>query len=300
MSERREQKSKMVKMQIAPISRWEVFLMAVHVRKVKDPILKLLARKIRALEAMKNRVRTLILGSSHAQMGYIAQDGEFNLGSSYQDMYYTYEFYRRYCRTTALENIVVFYSVFSQGSMLIRTRDARSCAGFKAVAGIDWEDMALAEAMKLNRLCRPFSRKATQFLSSHPLQKDDCGNEYDYIPVRTPKASDRALAHLKNNSRDFDMTTWLVKLVEEAGRRRQKVFVVIPPATSGYRAALPSGMLLFDNVRKAISAFPDVKLLDFYDDMDFCDGDFIDWDHLSSTGAAKLTAKIRCELAPKQ
>lgn len=297
MSERREQKSKMVKMQIAPISLWEAFLLAVHVRKVKDPILKLLSRKIRALAATKDRVQTLILGSSHAQMGYRANEGEFNLGAAYEDLYYTYELYDRYKDAPALENIVVFYSVFSQGSMLIRTRDARSCVVFKTVAGIDWEDVELAEAMKLNRLCRPFRRKAAQFLSSHPLQKDDFGNEYDYIPVRTPKASDRALAHLKNNDRDFDMTAWLVKLIEEAARRKQKVFIVIPPATSGYRAALPSGQSLFDNVRKAMSKFPDVRLLDFYGDIDFVDGDFIDWDHPSPAGAAKLTAKIRREMA---
>lgn len=287
----------MVRNATSQVSALELMMMALHLKKVKCPVLKHLVRKTRALDGMKDRVKTLILGSSHAQMGWTAERDEFNMGLGYQDLYYTYHLYKRYMDCPNLKNIVVFYSVFSQGHQLIRTRDARACVSFKVVAGIEYSDMAMSAALHLGWLEGVYSRKAKRWQGKHPAIVGDLGNENDYIPAMTPSAKDRALPHLKNNSRDFDMTAFLNLMATEMEKRGQKLFVVIPPATVEYRQALPDANELFSEIKKCVSRHGNAKLLDHYGDDGFCDdGDFIDWDHLSRKGAIKLTAKIRSEM----
>lgn len=275
----------------------ERLMMAWHLKRIKCPVLKFLARKIRAFDAVKDRVHTLVLGSSHAQMGWVAERDEFNMGLGYQDLYYTYHLYKRYMDCPNLKNIVVFYSVFSQGHQLIRTRDARACVSFKVVAGIEYSDEVASVALRLNRLEGVYRRKARQWLKAHPAIVDDLGNENDYIPALTPSAKDRALRHLKNNRRDFDMTAFVNLMATEMEKRGQKLFVVIPPATFAYRQALPGADVLFSRIRGCVSRLGNAMLMNHYEDDDFLDdGDFIDWDHLSRKGAIKLTAKIRSEM----
>ena len=279
------------------VSLVEYLVLLTHLKRIKCPVLKFLARKIRAFDAVKDHVHTLILGSSHAQMGWVAERDEFNMGLGYQDLYYTYHLYKRYMDCPNLKNIVVFYSVFSQGHQLIRTRDARACVSFKVVAGIEYSNVAMSKALHLGRLEGVYSRKAKRWQGKHPAIVGDLGNENDYIPALTPSAKDRALPHLKNNRRDFDMTAFVNLMATEMEKRGQKLFVVIPPATFAYRQALPGADVLFSRIRGCMSRLGSAKLMNHYEDDDFLDdGDFIDWDHLSRKGAIKLTAKIRSEM----
>ena len=281
---------------IRPIAAAEWLMIALHFKKIKCPLLKHLARKIRALDYMKNRVETLVLGSSHAQMGWIANGNEFNLGIGYQDLYYTYELYSRYKNCPNLKTIVVFYSVFSQGHQLIRTKDARICITFKAVANIDYEDWGYASALRLNWLLGSYRRKAANWCKSHRLDKNDFGNEYDYIPVKTKTASERALPHLKNNNRQYDMSKFLDSLAKDTEERNQRLIFVIPPATKEYRNALPEYNLLFGNLARFMQQHRNVMILNHFNDDRFSSSDFIDWDHLSLEGANKLTDIVRREM----
>lgn len=275
----------------------EYIALLAYLKRIKCPVLKHLARKVQAFDAVKSHVRTLVLGSSHAQMGWVAGHGEFNMGLGYQDLYYTYHLYKRHMDCPSLKNIIVFYSVFSQGHQLIRTRDARACVSFKVVAGVGYSDVARSAMLHLDRLEGVYRRKAKQWLKKHPAIAGDLGNESDYIPVLTPSAKDRALPHLKNNSRDFDMTMFVDRMAEESGKRGQRLYVVIPPATLAYRQALPDVDVLFSGIRGCVSKLGNAMLMNHYEDDDFLDdGDFIDWDHLSRKGAIKLTAKIRSEM----
>ena len=286
----------MVKHPASPVSRMEQLLLLCHLKKVRDNILKEFAGKIRAMDIVRNSVEFLVLGSSHAQLGWIANDREFNLGMAYQDLHCTYHLYRRYADSPALKSVIVFFSVFSYGSRLIMTGDARICAAFKVAAGVDWEDADIAKVLHLDRLCRPYRRKVGSFLSSHRPKEGDRGNIRGYVPSFTCTAEERASAHYKNSDREIDMLRFLAQLVDDAESRGQSVYVVIPPAPYEYRRAIPSGEEIFRRLKNEASRWRNVALFDHYEDARFDLRDFLDWDHLSSDGAAKLTEIVRKEM----
>ena len=286
----------MVSHPLSPVSRLEQLLLLCHIKKVKDNILKTFARKVRAMDRIRDSVETLVLGSSHAQMGWIAKEGEFNLGMAYQDLYYSSQLYRRYIDAPSLKTVVIFYSVFSQGHQTIRTRDARACVTFQTVAGIDWENADVAATLHLKRLCFAYRRKTAGFLASHEYEPGDCGNERGYVPLVTGTARERALAHFKNSHRDVEMTRFLAHLVSDAGKHGHAVCIVIPPASVAYRRELPGGSQIFGDFKGTVSKWENVMLFDHYEDPRFVQSDFIDWDHLSPAGAAKLTGLVRKEI----
>ena len=135
--------------------------------------------------------------------------------------------------------------------------------------------------------------RSAKWLLSHKNNLCMCGNERQYIPVHTPTAEARALAHLKNNCRKIDMTQYLSRIICDARAFKQSVAVVIPPVTPEYRQALPDKEVLFRPLNGIKSTFRDVQILDYYDDAAFSRTDFIDWDHLSMNGACKLTEILR-------
>ena len=278
-----------------PVSFWEILGLFLHIKKINMPTLKLMSSKLRAADRIGESVNTLVIGSSHARMGWIASEGEFNLGFGYQDLYYSYNLYRRYMDSPALKTVVVFFSVFSPGHRLIKTREARICVAFKAIGGIDWEDNVHADRLRLSWLYHLYRRKVRNYLDSHKYEDGDRGNEKKYTPFPATTAAERALGHLKNNCRDFDMTQYLWRIVEEAKIRNQRVCVVVPPVTVQYRAALPSAKVLFKSLED-IGTWKNAILLNHYDDDRFTDADFVDWDHLSVNGAKKLTKIVREEM----
>lgn len=81
--------------------------------------------KAEGIKSIKN-IETLALGSSHMERGFIPQDGEYNLGSASQDLYYTYSLYRLYT-SKSVKNIFATFSVFSPNDMLIKSGLAGIC-----------------------------------------------------------------------------------------------------------------------------------------------------------------------------
>ena len=93
------------------------------------------------------------------------------------------------------------------------------------------------------------------------------------------------------------MDVYLVKLIEEADMAGQKVWIVVPPASNGYREALKDEKNMFSGVEAIAREHGNAKLLNHFYDADFTDADFIDWDHLNNQGARKLAGRIRQEMA---
>lgn len=265
-----------------------------RIRRVKDSTLYPLARKICAFKLHEHEVHTLVLGSSHAQMGYLAKKGEFNLGLASQDLYYTYELYRRY--GMHVRDIVVFYSVFSGGSYTLKTNYAVACDSYKVVAGIDWPDETEAKKRQLHLMLGAYRRKMQRLLRRNSVNCDDLGNEELYCPFFASSAEERAKAHLKSLHRDIDMGIFLERLIGEAMTRGQRVWVVIPPACQGYRKVVNAVTGPFDRAWSAANKYENATVLDYFNDKDFNDGDFIDFDHLGKAGAAKMSAKIRADV----
>ena len=278
------------------VSHLERFLIGCHIKRVKDPILKIFAKKIYAMDQTGDAMSTIVLGSSHAQMGWLAGSNEFNLGMSYQDLYHTYHIYKRYADSRSLKKIIVFYSVFSQGHQLIRTNDARVSVAYKVVANVPWEDVNIADVLRLNRLIPVYRRKAITYLSEHMPDASYRGNECLYVPVLTKTAAERANAHFKNSCRDMDMSHYLERLIQDAALRGHIVYVVIPPVTQAYRDALPNSNWIFGEFERKVAKYINAFCFNHYADERFIQRDFIDWDHLSRIGAEKLTNLVREEI----
>ena len=278
------------------VSFWEAFFLNFHLKKVRDPILKTFARKVAACDSKRDSLETLVLGSSHAQMGWLAGPNEFNLGMSYQDLYHTYHLYKRYADSRSLKKIVVFYSVFSQGHQLIRTNDAWISATYKVVSNVPWQDSNIATELRLDRLIPSYRRKATTYLSSRMPDFAYNGNECSYVPVITRTAAERATAHFKNSRRAIDMSCFVRQLINDAALRNQVVYVVVPPVTQAYREALPDGNQIFGELTRKVQTYSNGFCFNHYGDRSFSKQDFIDWDHLSRVGAEKLTKLVKKEM----
>ena len=252
-------------------------------------------RKVRAIEAIKAEIDTLVLGSSHAQMGWWAEGKEFNMGMAFEDMYTTYEIYRKWGRK--VRQLVVFYSVFSPGSNNLLSSYSKMSVGIRAATGIDWPEERPGMYPQLEGAVWKCKSKCRRWLKRHKPIPGDLGNELAYPPFKTATAAERALAHLKNNKRNSKMDVYLVKLIEEADMAGQKVWIVVPPASNGYREALKDEKNMFSGVEAIAREHGNAKLLNHFYDADFADDDFIDWDHLNNQGARKLAGRVRQEMA---
>lgn len=257
-----------------------------------------MARKIHAADAARNRLETLILGSSHAEFGIRATEGEYNLGGAFQDLYTSFELYKRYADAPKLKRVILTYSVFSPGSDTIMTNSRDCCVAYKVLANIPYRDSTVAEKAELSRYEVLARNKAKQALRKNDTKGlDNRGNILHYwTPFEHAPDEERARDHLKNNDRGNDMSRYLRMMMTETNRRAQELVVVIPPARKAYINALPSRDILF----KELDRIEGLRVLDFYGDEHFEDGDFMDPDHLTKDGARKLTALIRLILQPPQ
>ena len=101
-----------------------------------DSYLVGLKKKI-GIEQNLSAIDTLVLGSSHGQYSYVPQENEYNLCLPSQDLYYSYSLYKKYSRRLKnLQTVVLFYSVFSQGFELIKSRENFRCYGYEQIFGI--------------------------------------------------------------------------------------------------------------------------------------------------------------------
>lgn len=253
------------------------------------PILKRFAEKIREADEMREEMSLLVLGSSHAEKGFRAVSGEMNLGCDFEDLYVSERLFARYQDAPKLKSVILFYSVFSPGHDVIMTADAENAVAFKVVADIPYRDWSRAAAIGLLNLERTAKRKAKRHMRkidrvvTYGNEKTYMTRYADMLPV------ERARGHLKNNDRGNDMTSYVRAISDAARSRAIRLVVVIPPATSGYRAALPPSDVLF----RELYSFKDLDICNLYDSSQFEDDDFIDPDHLSFAGAEKLTTLLR-------
>lgn len=96
------------------------------------------AEKFFQWKTNKDKIETLILGSSHGLYGYRAEGSEFNLCDVSQDLYYSYHLYALSCDFPQLKNVVLFYSVFSPGHVLEKTAENVKCLFYKELYHIPY------------------------------------------------------------------------------------------------------------------------------------------------------------------
>ncbi len=244
-------------------------------------------KKFREFEDIKNKIETLILGSSHGYCGYVANENEYNLCLSSQDLYYSFKLYEKYQKLPKLKNIVIFYSVFSRGFELDKTNEKQRTLSYKHFFNIP----ILNNNFYLNLKEISFEHYYKK-IKSFPINKNN-GNQENYnfppcfIPVET-----RVKQHYKNFQRNNYQIKWLKQLVHCAKNNFHKVYIVIPPVTNEYKINMQK-ISLNKNLFDDLNDLENVNIINLYDLNIFKNEDFIDWDHLNFEGAKKCTKYIR-------
>lgn len=246
--------------------------------------------KFMALLKNKNDIKTVILGSSHANYGYVPQKSECNLGGNSQDMYLMYNLYKYLMEHDfkKLKNVVLFYDVFSDGFDLLKTRFHFVCIPYKLLYNIPYRK-------KLNFKDRIIEKSCQKSLNSnnYTLPKGYRGMSLYRIWNKEIDVAKRVSSHLKNNHREISQIGYLDTIIKECEKKHHNLYIVTPPLRADYRAFLPEYSDIFANLIKSIRGKKHVKLLNYQTDSDFCNDDFGDCDHLNKTGATKLANKIR-------
>lgn len=258
----------------------------------ENPYISALGAKIISYEKVRKSIDTIILGSSHAQLGYRAEKNEFNLGLSFQDLYCSYNIYKKYSKEK-IKNIILFYSVFSPGAQTIKSKFADTMAVYKAILGFEYQDRKTAKEKKLYNLDFAYKCQYIKFRRIYKVDLEYRGNEVSYLTCfKPPIAADRAKPHHKNNQRNNNQTDYVIKMQKIANKRNANLYVVISPATEAYKDSLPYSSELFKELFRAAKKY-NINIINMYDSDAFDNSDFEDWDHLSLNGATKLTNIIK-------
>ena len=101
---------------------------------------------------------------------------------------------------------------------------------------------------------------------------------------------------LKLNKSSNSQNVFLKLLIEQALLYRQKVYIVLSPYRTDTLKQLPTSHELFNNLFNLLLKYPEIKIINLYDDKDFIFEDFSDFDHLNKNGAEKATKKITMEI----
>lgn len=271
----------------APIKR----IMRGHIlTKITTPWLATAQLKEQSLQRHAKTIETLVLGSSHGEFGFTPNPTSFNLCLSSQDLYYSYQLYQKYAsHLPKLHNVVLFYSVFSPGFDVGKTSESERCSHYKVLFGIPYRNRP--QQFQLRQLC--MQRNAARFLKrNHPPLLPDYRGEgvLDMAPPTSTELEKRIAAHFKHNQRNNQLTDYVSRLHKLTQSHGHTLTVVIAPCQPNYTQKLPPADVLFaDLISRSDAGF---QLLNFFTDTHFTPADFVDSDHLNSTGSAKLTAKI--------
>lgn len=272
-------------------------------------IIDRLRGKAFALESVVNKYEcylraknyhTLLLGSSHMEHGYISSEGEINMGSSSQDLYYSYNLYK-ILNKEELKRVIITFSVFTPGDFLIKSSLNKICIMFKLLYGFPYQNIDQAKKSKLAKWEKFYKKHIEKYRKNLNLPEDYNGNLLSYSTKKVSleevkKIEKRALAHFKINQKSEKNMEYCIKLLEDTKQNSQDIYFVLPPATDFYKSVLPSSDVIFEELYKVCENYPHAKIIDLYDSKEFSNGDFVDGDHLNIYGCKKITEIIRRNL----
>ena len=244
--------------------------------------------KYKELQIQKDNIQTIVIGSSHGAGGFVSRNYSescFNLACASQDLYYSYQIYK-YCRKEIknLKKIYLFFSIFSPGFELQKTKEKQRCAFYKYLFDIPYKYEPDNELKKCYKQASKYYKNFSSTISTNGYieQKNFLDNSY---PVEK-----RVYTHLRENSRKNDQMDYLQKIIDECNDNNISFTIIIPPVRKDYYKLLPDLSLLFDDLYKLKNT---PEILFFIENNSFSDEDFGDYDHLNYNGAVKLTNLIK-------
>jgi len=255
---------------------------------VPDDFLNEVYRKKVGYEKHKNEIETLVLRGSHADYGFYANNMKsvYNLGLNSSDLYINYQLFDSLHESTPnLKNIVLFFSVFTPGMSLIKTREKYRCVVYKHFFGIDYQDDNNLKKSLEKRIIKRIKK-----IKPQDVKHSYNGYEKKYSFGSFENAENRVRTHIRENKREPDQMIWLDRLITESINKNFKIYIVIPPVSSNYKLLLPSQDELFMKLHNTIN--DRCEVISFYDSNKFDDSDLGDTDHLNEKGAKKLTSEV--------
>lgn len=224
-------------------------------------------------------------------MGYYPNEGEFNFAITSQDLYYSYNLYKL-TNNSNVKNIIVSFSDFSSWHSLARSPlpYLDYILYYEWLCGIPPE-IGQIDIKKIKRL--------QNIILSEPIDTSYNG-EYLYYPNQQYQNNkkDSLMWALKYNNHFYakrhESLKYLFMLLEQTQTNNQKFIICITPIMSNlFKKISIAQQELFRELYELVELYSNAKILNYRNDKDFTEEDFIDWEHLNLQGAKKLTNKIR-------
>ncbi|MBR4806472.1 MAG: hypothetical protein IKZ64_01480 [Alphaproteobacteria bacterium] len=259
-------------------------------------------RKILGLQRHMGKIETLVLGSSHIEVGFVPKgDKEYNCGTSSQDLYSGYRLYQ-YANSKKLKNIIISFSAFSPFNDFMGSPTPYLAAYLKIMCGIEYADCTKKTLKKIKADYKKITRKIKRYTKRIESQcdLDKYNGKFMFWPETLYKQDEQLMSKYAVNDvhRFFTLKhnpiVYLSELIREARDNNQKVYIVVTPIIDKlYKELMVPEDMLFREIYALAKIYPNVKILNYYNDKRFVESDFYDWQHLNKKGADKLTKLIR-------
>lgn len=201
---------------LIPVSSWR---RAARRRLGEDLIVReyvtTLRAKLAGISRRAGKIEILCLGSSHADYGFRPDafpGNAFNFGAASQDLRTSAELAKRLVPTLPhLRKIVMFFSVFSPGSCLAKTKES-----FRSVVYEELLHVPVPESCSLEEKECARVRKICRRERGEDSHTDAFGFNASMPGFDIP-AEERVRTHLRENLREPDQMSHLEKMISETG-----------------------------------------------------------------------------------
>lgn len=268
--------------------------------------------KHRAFSLCKEKVETIVLGSSHATLGFIPDERSFNLSEIALDLYFNYALLKHWMDKMFaadgshpnLKRVILFYDVFSPRNKLNLGSDCFRLIPYFELYGLDVQPGDRLRQDNIMRLpfdeLRRLYRERIGRYRPHVDPRYRGAFYFDKRALATSEPSHvsaRAASHMHLNRGEDSETTWVKSTFELCKAHDVELVLVIPPVRKDYREALGADEgQIFCAVRGIVVQNPEIRLLSYHSSEAFGEEDFSDADHLNRRGALKLTRLIHDHL----
>lgn len=257
-------------------------------RAINDDFIRYVLKKRDGIDLHANDIFTIALRGSGADYGIVGNSDNriYNLGLTSSDLYAAYHMYLSTLKSLPqLKNIVLFYSVSCCGLDLIKTIEK-----YRQVVYSYIFQFPLPHNADINsKYVRYIQNKVDKVSKAYATNLSNRFWGYDkktaYMKVN---ANVRIISHMRENRREPNQLSYLKELASTIQNDNRHLYVVLPPYRKDYLTLLPPKEILYKSLY-SLDLPENTSIVDFHDSHLFSDLDFGDTDHMSSSGAEKLT-----------